>query len=184
MKLEYYLHNIAYFLGLEKTYHLSMLYKLFDEYNKKYFEGKLPHLPILVDNNLGDVWGRCTTNINIGNAQYIPLYISINMKEIGNNKTVLRNVMVHEMVHYWEYYFAVTPSENFVNAYRIWLTEIRDVDFSKRPDDLKKLWDKISLTLGHGVNDIHSDQFKNKCHELNEKFPELWLSLSICSPRL
>jgi len=184
MKLEYILHNIAYFLGIEKTYHLPMLYKLFDEYNKKYFDGKLPHLPIMVNNNLGDVWGRCTTNISIGNAQYTPLYISINMKEIGNNKTTLRNVMVHEMVHYWEYYFAETPSENFVNAYRIWLTELRGIDFSKNMVEYERIWDRIRDVLGHGHDEVHSDMFRQKCHELNEKFSELDLRVAFDKPKL
>lgn len=39
MKLSYILHNIAYFLGLEKTYHKQALYRLFDACNNRYFEG-------------------------------------------------------------------------------------------------------------------------------------------------
>lgn len=58
MKLEYILHNIAYFLGLTKTYHKQALYRLFDVFNKRYFDGKLPKIKILVKNDLGNVLGQ------------------------------------------------------------------------------------------------------------------------------
>lgn len=184
MKLEYILHNLAFFLGFTKTYHKQALYRLFDVCNERYFEGKLPKIKILVKNDLGNIWGQMCSLINIGEANFTPSHIYINLKGIGENKTTLLNVMVHEMVHYWEYSFGGTPSENFVNAYRIWLTELRGVDFSKKPDEYERIWNKIRDVLGHGRDNIHSEQFMQKCHELNERFPELDLRVSMDLPRL
>lgn len=185
MKLEYILHNIAFFLGLENTYHKQELYSLFDACNERYFDGKLPKIKILVKNDMGNILGQLCSLINIGEANFTPKNIYINLKGIeeGNEYSLL-NVMVHEMVHYWEYSFGGTPSENFVNAYRIWLTEIRGVDFSKKQDEYERIWDKIRDALGHGRGDIHSEQFMLKCHELNEKFPELDLRVAFNMPKL
>lgn len=184
MKLSYILHNIAFFLGFTKTYHKQALYRLFDVCNQRYFEGKLPKIKILVNNNLGNIWGQMCSLINITEANYTPTHIYINLQGIGGNEYVMLNVMVHEMVHYWEYCFGGTPSENFVKAYRIWLTELRGIDFSKRQAEYERIWDKIRVVLGHGHGDVHSEQFMQKCHELNEKFPELDLRVAFNMPKL
>lgn len=184
MKLSYIIHNIAYFLGLENTYHKQALYRLFDVCNQRYFDGKLPKIKILVKNDLGNILGQMCSLINIGEANYTPTHIYINLKGIGGNDYTMLNVMVHEMVHYWEYSFGVTPSENFVNAYRIWLTELRGIDFSKKQDEYERIWDKIRDALGHGYGDVHSEMFMQKCHELNEKFPELDLRVAFNMPKL
>lgn len=184
MKLKYILHNIAYFLGLENTYHKQALYRLFDVCNQRYFDGKLPKIKILVKNDLGNILGQMCSLINIGEANYTPTHIYINLKGIGGNDYTMLNVMVHEMVHYWEYSFGGTPSENFVDAYRIWLTELRGIDFSKNMDEYERIWDKIRVVLGHGYGDVHSEMFMQKCHELNEKFPELDLRVAFNMPKL
>ena len=184
MKLSYILHNIAFFLGLENTYHKQALYRLFDVCNERYFDGKLPKIKILVKNDLGNILGQMCSLINIGEANYTPTHIYINLKGIAGNEYSMLNVMVHEMVHYWEYCFGGTSSENFVNAYRIWLTELRGIDFSKRQDEYERIWDKIRDVLGHGRGDIHSVKFMLKCHELNEKFPELDLRVALDKPKL
>lgn len=184
MKLKYILHNIAYFLGLENTYHKQALYRLFDVCNQRYFDGKLPKIKILVKNDLGNILGQMCSLINIGDANYTPTHIYINLKGIGGNDYTMLNVMVHEMVHYWEYSFGGTPSENFVEAYRIWLTELRGIDFSKNMDEFERIWDKIRVVLGHGYGDVHSEMFMQKCHELNEKFPELDLRVAFNMPKL
>lgn len=184
MKLEYILHNIAFFLGFTKTYHKQALYRLFDVCNERYFDGKLPKIKILVKNDLGNILGQMCSLINIGEANYTPTHININLKGIAGNEYSMLNVMVHEMVHYWEYCFGGTPSENFVNAYRIWLTELRGIDFSKRQDEYERIWDKIRDVLGHGHGDVHSEQFMLKCHELNERFPELDLRVAFDKPKL
>ena len=184
MKLDYIFHNIAYFLGLEKTYHKQALYRLFDVCNQRYFDGKLPKIKILVKNDLGNILGQMCSLINIGEANYTPTHIYINLKGIGGNDYTMLNVMVHEMVHYWEYSFGGTPSENFVDAYRIWLTELRGIDFSKNMDEYERIWDKIRVVLGHGYGDVHSEMFMQKCHELNEKFPELDLRVAFNMPKL
>ena len=184
MKLEYILHNIAYFLGWEKTYHKQALYRLFDVCNQRYFDGLLPRIKILVNNDMGTVWGQFCAMISIGDANFNPLHIYINLKGIAGNEYAMLNVMVHEMVHYWEYCFGGTPSENWVDAYRIWLTELRGIDFKDKKDEYERIWDKIRLSLGHGHNEIHSEMFMQKCHELNEKFPELDLRVSFDKPKL
>lgn len=190
MKLSYILHNLAFFLGFTKTYHKQSLYRLFDLCNQRYFGGMLPRIKILVNNDLWKDLGQLRTMIKLGEANYEPLLIYINLKDIesiksieGNNN-VLMNIMVHEMVHLWEYCYGGTLSENWVNAYRIWLTELRDIDFSNNKNEYERIWDKIRDVLGHGRNDIHSEMFIQKCHELNEKFPELYLNLAIGKPRL
>lgn len=184
MKLSYILHNIAYFLGLENTYHKQALYRLFDVCNQRYFDGKLPKIKILVKNDLGNILGQMCSLINIGEANYTPTHIYINLKGIGGNYYTMLNVMVHEMVHYWECSFGGTPSENFVEAYRIWLTELRGIDFSKNMDEFERIWDKIRVVLGHGYGDVHSEMFMQKCHELNEKFPGLDLRVAFNMPKL
>ena len=186
MKLEYVLHNIAYFLGLEKTYHKQALYRLFDVCNKRYFDGKLPRIEILVKNDLGNVLGQTNTMIYIGEANFKPLHIYINLKGIARNDytNTMLNVMVHEMVHLWEYCFGGTLSENWVDAYRIWLTELRGIDFSNKKDEYERIWDKIRIVLRHGYGNIHSEMFKQKCHELNEKFSELDLRVAFDKPKL
>lgn len=184
MKLKYILHNIAYFLGLENTYHKQALYRLFDVCNQRYFDGKLPKIKILVKNDLGNILGQMCSLINIGEANYTQTQIYINLKGIAGNDYTMLNVMVHEMVHYWEYCFGETPSENFVDAYRIWLTELRGIDFSKNMDEYERIWDKIRVVLGHGYGDFHSEMFMQKCHELNEKFPELDLRVAFNMPKL
>lgn len=184
MKLSYILHNIAYFLGLENTYHKQALYRLFDVCNQRYFDGKLPKIKILVKNDLGNILGQMCSLINIGEANYTQTQIYINLKGIAGNDYTMLNVMVHEMVHYWEYCFGETPSENFVDAYRIWLTELRGIDFSKNMDEYERIWDKIRVVLGHGYGDVHSEMFMQKCHELNEKFSELDLRVAFNMPKL
>ena len=184
MKLEYVLHNIAYFLGLEKTYHKQALYRLFDVCNKRYFDGKLPKIKILVKNDLGNTLGQVCSWIHIGEANYTPTHIYINLNGIAGNEYKMLNVMVHEMVHLWEYCFGGTLSENWVVAYRIWLTELRGIDFSNNMNEYERIWDKIRNVLGHGYGNIHSEMFKQKCHELNEKFSELDLRVAFDKPKL
>lgn len=184
MKLEYILHNINYFLGFEKTYHKQALYRLFDECNQRYFGGKLPKIKILVNNDMGNIYGQMCSTIKISEANYSPSHIYINLKGIAGNKYIMLNIMVHEMVHYWEYCFGGTLSENWVNAYRIWLTELRGIDFSNKKDEYERIWDKIRDTLGHGRGAIHSVMFMQKCHELNEQFPELSLSIDVFGKKL
>lgn len=186
MKLEYILHNIAFFLGFTKTYHTQALYRLFDVCNERYFDGKLPKIKILVKNDMGNIFGQMCAMISIGDANFTPQHIYINLKGItdARNEYSLLNVMVHEMVHYWEYCFGGTPSENWVDAYRIWLTELRGIDFSKNQVEYERIWDKIRDALGHGRGDIHSVQFMLKCHELNERFPELDLRVAFDKPKL
>ena len=184
MKLDYIFHNIAYFLGLEKTYHKQALYRLFDACNNRYFDGKLPRIKILVNNNMGQVLGQFCAMINIGEANFTPTQIYINLKGIAGNEYTMLNVMVHEMVHYWEYCFGGTLSENWVNAYRIWLTELRGIDFSKNMVEYERIWDRIRDCLGHGHDEVHSEMFMQKCHELNEKFSELDLRVAFDKPKL
>lgn len=184
MKLKYILHNIAYFLGFTKTYHKQALYRVFDMCNQRYFDGKLPKIKILVKNDFGNILGQMCSFINISEANFKPSHIYINLKGVGENETTLLNVMVHEMVHYWEYCYGGTPSENWVKAYRIWLTELRGIDFSQKQDEYDRIWNKISDVLGHGRGNIHSEMFMIKCHELNVKFPELDLRVSMDLPRL
>jgi hypothetical protein len=184
MKLEYVLHNIAYFLGLEKTYHKQALYRLFDVCNKRYFDGKLPKIKILVNNDLGNILGQTYTMIHIGEANFEPMHIYINLKGIAGNEYKMLNVMVHEMVHLWEYCFGGTLSENWVNAYRIWLTELRGIDFSNKKYEYEMIWNKIRNVLCHGYGSIHSEIFMQKCHELNENFSELDLRVAFDKPKL
>ena len=184
MKLEYILYNINYFLGFEKTYHKQALYRLFDECNQRYFGGKLPKIKILVNNDMDNIWGQMLVNINVIEAKFTPLNIFINLKGIGDNNKDLLNVMVHEMVHCWEYCIGGTSTKNWANAWIIWLTELRDVDFSNNPTKYEEIWNKIKIELGHGTDDIHSEMFMQKCHELNEKFPELELKVSFNSSKL
>lgn len=184
MKLEYVLHNIAYLLGLEKTYHKQALYRLFDVCNKRYFDGKLPKIKILVKNDLGNILGEMCSWIHIGEANFEPTHIYINLKGIAGNEYKMLNVMVHEMVHYWEYCFGGTLSENWVDAYHIWLTELRGIDFSNKMDEYERIWDKIRNVLGLGYGNIHSEKFKQKCHKLNEKFSELDLRVAFDKPKL
>lgn len=83
-----------------KTEHVY-IQKRFNEYNEKYFNGELPEIPLKIDNTLGNVWGRFESITDILNHSWSPKQILLNIQNLQEEQ-VLRNVFVHEMVHYWD----------------------------------------------------------------------------------
>ena len=47
----------------------------FNEYNKKYFNGELPEIPLKIDNTLGNVWGRFESVTDILKHSFEPKQI-------------------------------------------------------------------------------------------------------------
>ena len=64
------------------------------------------------------------------------------------------------------------------------MDEVKGEDMTLFGRVVKYIADKIRDVLGHGRGDIHSVKFMLKCHELNERFPELDLRVAFDKPKL
>ena len=182
MKLKYIFHNLKYCFGLEKTYCSAKLFKLFKEFNKKYFNDELPEIPIYVDDGLGNVWGRFCYNLSMFPHKIKPEHILIHLDVIPNEE-ILKNVFVHEMVHCWETIHTHPTFYQWVSAHNVWTNELMCEKINVPPTH--PAWQKIFNILGLECNgDFHGEKFRQKCHELNEQFPDLALSINVFSEKL
>lgn len=181
MKLRYFLMNLLHRFHLSKRYVDPYLFKKFDEYNEKYFEGCLPDIPIYVDNSLGCIWGRFESNTNLITRTITPLHILLNMKELKNEEDFL-NVFVHEMVHYIECLNKQPTKEQWDKACAI-LDNNSHLDFSNKLI-LAGYWKVINDIINPYRDDKHSPYFEEFCHMLNELNPELSLRINWCGPKL
>ena len=173
MKLRYHLYNILHYLGFTERYCDERLYKVFDKFNKKYFDGELPPIPIYVDNSIYS-WGRFSFNYKIYNKRKQPLYILINYQELANDPKEFINVMVHEMVHYYECLHIIPSDEQWKAA-----VEYRESHKIHDEHDYNKVVDAIHNILDPREKEFyHSTFFKEIGHKLNQKFPELKLRIS------
>jgi hypothetical protein len=163
---------------------LEYVQRKFDEYNKLYFNGELPSIPLKIDNTLGDVWGRFESLTDIRENTWTPVQILLNMQNL-REETVLRNVFVHEMVHYWDCVNNQPTKEQWEEANKI-KNRFYPVLLENAGNKFIWIgfWQTIHSVLDLHFEDDHSPKFKEKCHELNEKFLELHLSEQIGGPRL
>ena len=163
---------------------LKYIHKKFDEYNEKYFNGELPKLPMVVNNDLGQIWGQFNYFTQLDKEIISPIQIQLNMKEL-KNVYVFRNVLIHEMVHYWDCIKNQPSVVEWANANAI---KEKCGSFVVANSDNEQIrltyWNVINYALGLHTDNDHSPKFKEKCHELNEKFPELWLSEQVFGAKL
>ena len=156
----------------------------FNEYNEKYFNGELPELPLKIDNTLGNVWGRFESITDILNHSWTPKQILLNMQNLQEEQ-VLRNVFVHEMVHYWD---CITnqPTDDQWEEVNKMQRRFYPIILANAGNKYLRIgfWQSVYQILDLHFEDDHSPKFKEKCHELNEKFPELHLSEQVDGPRL
>lgn len=163
---------------------LKFIYKKFDEYNERYFNGELPALKMVINNDLGQIWGQFNYFTQLDKEIISPVQIQLNMKEL-KNVYVFRNVLIHEMVHYWDCLKNPPSVVEWANANAI-KEKWGDFVVQHADNELIRLgyWSAINNVIGLYTDDDHSPEFKEKCHELNEKFPELWLSEQVFGKRL
>lgn len=86
---------------LRPTKDLEYITRKFNEYNKRYFNGELPEIKMVINNDLGQIWGQFNSGTHIVEKTITPIQIQLNMKEL-KNEYVFRKVLIHEMVHYWD----------------------------------------------------------------------------------
>ena len=163
---------------------LKFVYKKFNEFNEKYFNGELPEIEMSIENDLGDVWGQFSSYTDLEKQKIFPVKIRLNMKEL-QNEYVFRNVLIHEMVHYWDCIQNQPAEEKWIEANKIrtrwggYVLENADNKFIQLG-----YWITINQILGLHTGNDHSPEFKEKCHELNEKFTELHLSERVFGSKL
>lgn len=164
MNLRAHIENIKYSLGLSERYCTQELYNKFNEYNKKYFNNELPSLPIYVDNTISPVNGKFISDINIENKMIVPKSILINKSNLINEQDLL-DTFIHEMVHYFEC-IKYQPTKELWN---------KALEIYNDHQDHVCGWqmDKIIDILMPFNGRKHSPKFKEICHTLNFKYPEL-----------
>lgn len=205
MKLKYILHNLSSFFSffkkeiitmgifkfvntvkqmLKQTKDLEYITRKFNEYNKRYFNGELPKIKMVVNNKLGQIWGQFNYYTQIEEKTITPLQIQLNIKEL-QNEYVFRNVLIHEMVHYWDCLKNPPSDVEWSKANEI-KEKVGDFVLAHADNELIRLgyWTAINVALGLHIDNDHSPEFKEKCHELNEKFTELHLSESVFGKKL
>ena len=106
------------------------------------------------------------------------------MKEL-QNENVFRKVLIHEMVHYWDCLKNPPSAEEWKKAVVI-KEKMGDFVVEHADNELIRTiyWSAINNVLGLHTDNNHSPEFKEKCHELNEKFTELHLNESVLGPKL
>lgn len=163
---------------------LKYIYKKFDEYNEKYFNGELPALKMVVNNDLGQIWGQFNYITQLDEKSITPIQIQLNMKEL-KNEYLFRNVLIHEMVHYWDCLKNPPSVEEWKKADTI-KENWGDFVVAHADNELIRTiyWSAINNVIGLHTENDHSPEFKEKCHELNEKFTELHLNESAFGPKL
>ena len=166
------------------TKDLEYINRKFNEYNKRYFNDELPKIKMVINNEFGKIWGQFNSYTQLEEKVITPIQIQLNMKEL-QNEYVFRNVLIHEMVHYWDCLKNQPSADKWVKA-----NEIRENcgSFVLAHSDNEQIrlayWTTINCALGLYTNNDHSPEFKEKCHELNENFTELHLSESVFGPKL
>lgn len=163
---------------------LKYIYKKFDEYNEKYFNCELPALKMVVNNDLGQIWGQFNYITQLDEKSITPIQIQLNMKEL-KNENLFRNVLIHEMVHYWDCLKNPPSVEEWKKADTI-KENWGDFVVAHADNELIRTiyWSAINNVIGLHTENDHSPEFKEKCHELNEKFTELHLNESVFGPKL
>ena len=163
---------------------LEYITSKFNEYNERYFNGELPKIPLTIDNTLGNVWGRFESVTDILNHSWRPKQILLNMQNLQDEQ-VLRNVFVHEMTHYWDCITNQPTNEQWEKVNKM-QKNFYPIILANAGNKYLRIvyWQSVYLILGLHFEDDHSPKFKEKCHELNEKFTELHLSEQVDGPRL
>ena len=163
---------------------LNYIYKKFNEYNEKYFNAELPEIEMSIENGLGDIWGQFSSYTDLEKQKIFPVKIRLNMKEL-QNEFVFRNVLIHEMVHYWDCIKNQPTEQKWIEANKI-RTRWGSYVLENAEDKIITMgyWLTINHILGLHLGNDHSPEFKEKCHELNEKFTELYLSESVFGSKL
>ena len=156
----------------------------FNEYNERYFNGELPAIKMVVNNELGQIWGQFNYLTQLEEETITPIQIQLNMKEL-RNEFLFRNVLIHEMVHYWDCLKNPPSVVEWANAKAI-KDKWGDFVVQHADNEFIRLgyWTAINNAIGLHTDNNHSPEFKEKCHELNEKFTELHLSECVFSPKL
>lgn len=174
--------RIKQLLGQNKE--LEYITRKFNEYNERYFNGELPKIPLTIDNTLGNVWGRFESVTDILNHSWRPKQILLNMQNLQDEQ-VLRNVFVHEMTHYWDCITNQPTNEQWEEVNKM-QKRFYSIILANAGNKYLRIgfWQSVNQILGLHFEDDHSPKFKEKCHELNEKFTELHLSEQVDGPRL
>ena len=169
---------------LKQTKDLEYITSKFNEYNERYFNGELPKIKMVVNNDLGQIWGQFNYCTNLEEETISPIQIQLNMKEL-QNEYVFRNVLIHEMVHYWDCLKNPPSVVEWANANAI-REKMGDFVVEHADNELIRsvYWSAINNVIGLHTDNDHSPKFKEKCHELNEKFTELHLSECVFGPKL
>ena len=169
--------NIKHLLKLSDLYYSGELVTLFKQYNKKYFNGVLPVIPIYVDNAMY-AWGKFMAQPYLEERIMKPSHILINLHKVNNEEDLL-NTLVHEMVHYYETLFHSYITDDIWrqanNYYEDYLMAV-ELDDSNP----ERFLDRITKILFIP----HTDYFKEVCHELNTKHKELCLKVTGSGERL
>jgi hypothetical protein len=169
---------------LRQTKDLEYITRKFNEYNERYFNGELPKIKMVVNNDLGQIWGQFNYCTQLEEKTISPIQIQLNMKEL-QNEYVFRNVLIHEMVHYWDCLKNPPSVVEWANANTI-REKMGDFVVEHADNELIRsvYWSAINNAIGLYTDNDHSPKFKEKCHELNEKFTELHLSECVFGPKL
>ena len=93
----------------EIKYSSPFLNLWFNEFNKKYFNGKLSDIPLDWDNSL-DCNGCFCFSVDVFSKKVIPLGIKLKKSNI-NSFDSFRNVLVHEMLHYYVDCYVNEPTD-------------------------------------------------------------------------
>lgn len=106
----------------EIKYSSSFLDLWFDKFNKKYFNGKLSDIPLDWDNSL-DCNGCFCFSVDVFSKKAIPLRIKLKKSNI-NSFDYFRNVLVHEMLHYYVDCYVNEPTdEQWMQAIQLKMTK-------------------------------------------------------------
>lgn len=151
--------------SLSKTeieYTSSFIKTWFDKFNQKYFDNKLNNINTNWDNSI-DCNGCFVFSIDVFLKEITPLSIKLKPKNISSFDS-FRNVLVHEMLHYYVDCFDSDLSDND------WLKAVQ-IKMTKGEQD-KEFLDTLRLSS----NKCHEGNWLKLANNLNSKYKELSIS--------
>ena len=129
----------------------------FDKFNAKYFDNKLEKIKVTLDDDMKGNVGQFVYSIDFSGRTFKPWGIKID-KYCQSSLAEFRNILVHEMLHYYVHCYTEIPEEDWQEAYFYYCRG------NKR---------KYKSLLGCSDATCHNGVWLKMAKQLNSKFKEL-----------
>ncbi|MBR2138648.1 MAG: SprT-like domain-containing protein, partial [Bacilli bacterium] len=142
----------------EVDYRDSFIEEWFDEFNRRYFHNKLKDINVSWSSSM-EYSGCFKYNVDVFAKTIYPIEIELNKKNI-NSFDSFRNVLVHEMLHYYVDCYVNKPTdEQWMEAVKLKMTKGETEDYLN--------------ALDLGTDKCHLCNWQRLANELNSNHKEL-----------